>query len=469
MTRWPVLLMACATFWATGCADPQQPATADGGTPMALDCAQVGYHGLCEGRTAVFCYDGVLERVECPERCGWVDDETGYYCGGSGFAPAAPMPGGPGDASCDALPAEGRCDGDVRVFCQGGVRAEDCAAYGLICGWFADAARYDCLPPEPAPQPEPAPAPQPEPEPAPQPEPEPEPAPQPEPEPAPQPEPEPEPEPEPQPPADRLCYSEPFHDGADLGGVRAGMGGDPVGAFRLALRARWPAGEALTHTPQAFLEFLDPRDLSTFLESGATVMHESTHGFHADNGLWQQRTTYYLRDDLRIAVDIVPTPARSLIAARLPDDATRIYRDTYLFGEQGSRGFFDLLEELNCYVNDLATYAAFGDAIDVLGISGRDGAVSFFLYLQIYLHALRTEQPAIWAQLQQQAAVRRFVDVEWRRMHFWLAIADRYPQLGINDGRVRAQLYQPARMDELSRFVGFGLEAGPCRARQPGE
>lgn len=450
-----------------GCSD----ATSDDGVdPPPAGCQGVDYLGTCQGSVAVFCLDGELQRIECPDTCGWTGTDDGYFCGGQGFMPADPSPEmrEPGDDSCDGVPPEGICEGDTLVYCHGRVRARDCTAGGGRCEKVGDDGRHDCTYPDAEPEANPEPAPAPAPNPAPNPEPAPQPEPTPDPDPMPQPEPEPAPEPDP-PAGDRLCYSEPFHDGADLGPAQQQMRGNPVEAFRLAVRTRWPGGEAVTRTPQAFLNFLDTRDFSTFLESGATVIHESTHGFHADNGLWQQRVTYYLRGDLHIAVDIVPTPARSLIHGRLPDDSTRIYADLYLQGEQGSRGFFDLLEELNCYVNDMTTYAIFGDAIDILGVSGRDGAVSFFLYLQIYLNAIRTEQPQVWEQLRSQDAVRRFIDVEWRRMHFWLETADRYDHIGINDGRVRALLYQDARMDEFTRFLGFALEVGPCRERQPGE
>lgn len=463
--RWA--LIAATLLWGVACSD----ATSSGqGSGEPAGCAGVDYLGICQGNVAVFCLDGELQRIECADGCGWTGPAQGYYCGGQGFQPAEPPPQmeRPGDDSCDGLPPEGRCEGDTLIYCHGRVRARDCTVGGGVCREVDADGRHDCVYPEDPPPPaildagaQPEPAPQPEPEPTP-------PTPQPEPEPTPQPAPPEPPEPEPEPPmGDRLCYSETFHDGADLGPAEQQMRGNPNEAFRLALRTRWPGGEAVTRTPQAFMQFLDPRDFSTFLESGATVIHESTHGFHADNGLWQQRTTYYLRGDLHIAVDIIETPARSLIHGRLPDRATAIYADLYLRGEQGSRGFFDLLEELNCYVNDMTSYGVFGDRIDILGVSGRDGAVSFFLFLQIYLNAIRTEQPQVWEALRAQDAVRRFIDVEWRRMHFWLDVADRYDHLGINDGQVRVSLYEDARMDEFTRFLGFPLEIGPCRDRRP--
>lgn len=455
-----VFLLAC---------DPAAPAgesQVGPGGDTAPGCGNIDYLGVCVGDEAIFCLDDRLARADCGALgCGWVNDESGYYCGGSGFRPADPGGDAPParDDACDGLPPEGRCEGDLLVWCDRRVRGRDCAKEQGRC---ADVGgRFDCVPdaPDAGPAPpdagvgepltqdagEPPPPPPPPPD---------------------EPPPPDAPPPDAPPPADdRICYRETFHDGADLSAVRARYRQDPVGALRQALELRWPGGEPLTRTPQAFLGFLETGSWSAFFDSAATVMHESAHGFHADNGLWQQRTTCYIRGDLHIAVDIIPTPARSLIRARLPDDSTRLYAGTYLTGEQGQRGFFEILEELNCYVMDMTTYAVFGDELDILGVSGRDGAVSFFLFLQIYLGALRAEQPATWQQICDQPAVRQFIDVEWRAMHFWLAIADRYPALGIHDGEVRRHLYQADRMGELAACLGFALEAGPCRDRQPGE
>ena len=190
-------------------------------------------------------------------------------------------------------------------------------------------------------------------------------------------------------------------------------------------------------------------------------------GFHADNGLWQQLVTYYTRTDLDFPVDIIETPARSALRGMLPDDSTDLYARTYFTGEQGQRGFFELLEELNCYIDDLVTYAAFGDHIDVLGVSGRDGAVSFFLFVQTYLRYVRTQHAAVWRAICAQENVRDYIDVDWRRTHFWLPVADRYPHLGINDGQVRRHLYQADNMREFELCLGLALEEGPCRDRQP--
>lgn len=459
MRNWLIFLV----FAATGCDLGGGTSASQPEAEAPSGCGSVDYLGVCVGSDVYFCLDDVLQQVACGERgCGWVSEEAGYYCGGQGFRPADPPaepPSGRDDA-CDGLPPEGRCDGDLLVWCQGRVRGRDCAKEAARCVWVAETGRFDCVGDGPPPPPaqdagvqDALPPPPPPPDAGPPP-------------------PDAEAPPTVAPPTDapdRVCYSETFHDGADLGAVRNRYRQDQVGAWRQALTLRWPGGEPLTRTPQAFLGFLDSSSWSNFFDSAATVMHESAHGFHADNGLWRERTTYYVRGDQHIAVDITPSPARSLILPRLPDNSTDLYARTYLTGEQGARGFFELLEELNCYVMDMTTYAVFGDQLDILGVSGRDGAVSFFLFLQIYLNAVRTEQPDVWRALCGQAAVREFIDVEWRAMHFWLPVADRYPALGINDGTVRRHLYQAARMDEFTQCLGFALEVGPCRDRQPGE
>ncbi|MEZ4473322.1 MAG: hypothetical protein R3F60_21545 [bacterium] len=118
-----------------GC-DPAAPA--DGsqvgpGGDTAPGCGNIDYLGVCVGGEAIFCLEDRLERVACGDQgCGWVNDESGYYCGGSGFRPAdpgQPRPEGREDA-CDGVPPEGRCDGDLLVWCEGRVRGRDCAKGG---------------------------------------------------------------------------------------------------------------------------------------------------------------------------------------------------------------------------------------------------------------------------------------------------------------------------------------------------
>ncbi len=82
-----------------------------GASPPPADngCGDLDFHGLCEGSVARWCdRDGrTPRRRDCgAQGCGWVDDETGYFCGGRGEGPDgvpdapppdSPPPGDPGD------------------------------------------------------------------------------------------------------------------------------------------------------------------------------------------------------------------------------------------------------------------------------------------------------------------------------------------------------------------------------------
>ncbi len=46
-------------------------------------CMGIDFLGMCDGATAVWCQDGALQRFDCASEglgCGWVDEDTGYYC-----------------------------------------------------------------------------------------------------------------------------------------------------------------------------------------------------------------------------------------------------------------------------------------------------------------------------------------------------------------------------------------------------
>lgn len=144
-------------------------------------CANLDYHGACQGDVAVWCDGGQERRIDCSvidERCGWVDNEQGFYCGG--------QPQGAEDfdgpvAGCGNVPADGSCSGSELIWCANGtLRRLDCAVAGAECTFLPADNAYACVlgggggepePPggqheaPPPPQPEPAPQPAPEPEP----------------------------------------------------------------------------------------------------------------------------------------------------------------------------------------------------------------------------------------------------------------------------------------------------------------
>lgn len=258
------------------------------------------------------------------------------------------------------------------------------------------------------------------------------------------------------------CYFEPYDPDVDVAGARAMMRQSPRGAAEAFIQARWPGGMGLIRTRQTFFEILNTGSWSDYLESLATVMHENTHGFHADNALWQQQATFYIRDDVRLQAQWVQTPARSAVRAALADDPADLYARTYLTGEQGQRGFFDVMEEWECYIHDLATYSVAADGIEAFSFSGRDGALAFAWFLEHYLRILRTQPPEVWASLRAQDNIREAVKQDWLKMHFWLMESDQHPSHGINDGRIRQHLYQADNLRELELFLGFAVTDSHC-------
>lgn len=95
------------------------------------DCEGLDYFGGCEGRVAVWCEAGVVQRRDCAlddgDVCGYVDANLGFYC-----RPPSP---------CDAIPWGGICDNETLVMCDSAqVVYTDCAAEGLFCTDITPAA-----------------------------------------------------------------------------------------------------------------------------------------------------------------------------------------------------------------------------------------------------------------------------------------------------------------------------------------
>jgi hypothetical protein len=47
-------------------------------------CMGLDYLGRCNGDVAEYCEDGEFKSRDCGasgQRCRWIDDETGYWCG----------------------------------------------------------------------------------------------------------------------------------------------------------------------------------------------------------------------------------------------------------------------------------------------------------------------------------------------------------------------------------------------------
>ena len=99
-----------------------------------VPCGGVGYEGRCEGDVAVWCHeDGSLARLDCAAEgraCGYVDDETGFYCKALG--------------SCGGPASRARCEGNVRIGCEDGQNfVEDCGITDGDC--MEDAGGAVCI------------------------------------------------------------------------------------------------------------------------------------------------------------------------------------------------------------------------------------------------------------------------------------------------------------------------------------
>jgi len=143
------------------------------------------------------------------------------------------------------------------------------------------------------------------------------------------------------------------------------------------------------------------------------------------------------------------------------NDSTDLYADLYLVGEQGTYGFTELLDEMNAYINGLAGLTFVGE-YEPYGISGRDGAVAFLYYLELYLHRARTAYPDLYADLKANPELVEMVKIQWLRTHFFLIYADAIPAIGLYDGEIRELLYEEVNMHEIELFIDHEVEASNC-------
>ena len=79
-----------------------------------------------------------------------------------------------------------------------------------------------------------------------------------------------------------------------------------------------------------------------------------------------------------------------------------------------------------------------------------------------HIPALRTAYPELYAELQGEPEYVELVQTQWLRTHFLLEKADAFPELGIHDLEIRANLHAPDNQAEIEMFIGRPLQAGPC-------
>lgn len=261
------------------------------------------------------------------------------------------------------------------------------------------------------------------------------------------------------------CYTEPFDPTIDLSDLRGTYRSDALGAIMAALERRYPAGRDLLWEERDDPytgSFIDRSSFGSTMESSMTEVHEATHGWDYSHSLFYQHFDYYLRGDLKhsVSFDVDGFP-RSEIHGMLEDNSTSLYSGLYLTGEQGTRGFLELLDETNCYINGLGAIAAIADEVPY-GISGRDGAVAFLYYVQLYLRRARTQYPALYQTMRNDAALKDHIQTQWLRTHFFLLHADLEPHVGIRDDEIRANLYAPHNVAEIEMLIGRCVDDTNC-------
>jgi hypothetical protein len=100
---------------------------------------------------ARWCENGQIKSNDCGrggQACGWVDDQTGYYCTAAAQSPEqqqpAPAPS-PAQDACGGVDYLGRCSGRVAQWCDNGQLSQrDCGSFGQSCGYVNGQVGYYC-------------------------------------------------------------------------------------------------------------------------------------------------------------------------------------------------------------------------------------------------------------------------------------------------------------------------------------
>lgn len=128
-----------------------QPAPQPAPPPAADPCGGLSYLGECSGTVARWCENGQIKSNDCGragQACGWVDDQTGYYCTAAAQSPEQQQPAPvapPAQDACGGVDYLGRCSGRVAQWCENGQLAQrDCGSFGQACGYVNGQVGYYC-------------------------------------------------------------------------------------------------------------------------------------------------------------------------------------------------------------------------------------------------------------------------------------------------------------------------------------
>ncbi|HUH04926.1 MAG TPA: hypothetical protein VML75_23170 [Kofleriaceae bacterium] len=265
------------------------------------------------------------------------------------------------------------------------------------------------------------------------------------------------------------CYTEPVFPAADITDVIAAYGGsDWKDDLIAAMERRHPATAWLLdqqRNDSYFNQFSDPNSWTGMVGWLDTLSHEQTHLFNAYHAQAQGKPhAIFARADLIFYLPTDPGFNRSEIWDHLAQGARDgIYAPTYLQGSSGARGFNAMLDEHAAYLNELAAVGSVGEYFQG-GVSLRDGSCAFLYFIELYLRVARTDHPDVYQTLQTTPVYVEAVKTAWLRTHYFLAIADAFPALGISDDMYRALMHQADNRAEIEMFIGHQLDDSSCLA-----
>lgn len=262
----------------------------------------------------------------------------------------------------------------------------------------------------------------------------------------------------------RSGYSEPLTDRPALDDLRTGYSAARWYETMLeVLRRRYPTGHHIVTSLE------DSKGKATLWTGGRTgtfddlvramevAVHEMNHQLGFQEGFIPtigKKYFYEVRADLRVTVDVVPTYARSEIAQFVTGPLENQYKSTYLTGQSGTQGFFNLLDEFNAYTHSMFTGYGLHDLFPPnQRVSHRDGLVTMMLYVELYLRQARTKHPADYAALRADPAVRDLVKLLWDRANFILDETEDIRGLALNAEAVEAEMRKAELWGEVGRYV----------------
>lgn len=225
------------------------------------------------------------------------------------------------------------------------------------------------------------------------------------------------------------------------------------------LETRYPTGYYLVTEAQRLSgrdcldEFTRTRraTASDLALSLSAAVHECGHflDIAETEGTEPRQFTYVLREDLQFSLPTLATFSRSAIYPYTdPQDQ---YRDTYLAGASGMQGFEMLVEEFVQYTHALlVTYSFAAELPDTLvGMTSRDGTLTFMRYLQLFLRHARQCNPEAHAAITANAEWRAFLLTIWGQAELALAVTEDLPVAGIRDDEIESEVYAPESLFEI--------------------